>query len=769
MCLVRFVHSETSIETSPLSLYKKAQVSYCAAPLFKGASKCQGTKPSTLLPSQRRMQYAVQIHDRFHVIMIRFSFPLFVFPFLHSCTTITVSFHAHLTPTMSSSQTLPLLDELVSPNAMSKFFSSESTMLSPTSAWLNFSPRTPLFNLGRPRTMADTTGRRPSTAPAVSSTNHMQVQHPRTIAAEDTEMAYPADVAVLPSPSAFANMTGPITGNMDEWVAQSIIDVQSTSNQNELEQFLSTDFYANLPDPVFDMDVFGKPATPVGDVFGMNVDPLMRFDDCSQFPGLNYMPGQVAYGQQQIGMYMPQQYPLMTPQASSSYYLQQPPHTTSNHLPHAVQSQAYSHIPVSTSSPPTPTPPAPMRKNAKKILPTYLAEAPTKPATQPHIRINTSTIGLSTRTGKINNWDPTTDGGYISLPAPQSWVDTSSGLQFSYNRWGELLAPSIAGARPASPNVSGGVTKAAAASTFTLTPSQLHTYLTSPSNPNKPTLFIQRTPADSARRYPTAHSSCCRLSACPGQLYSDRKINVGSYRVAIDERWARFGDKSDPMVVGGYVHLYCFERFLDVVALVAEGVRVVADEREFPREARGKWACRLEGREAGVAGKFLQALRTGDGEMLDRMFAGGYARHASTPEVGRKVHERMLTCVMTEAKLGVMPLSKQQLFERRGLKRSVLMVHKGDLEVYEVSKYNELVGKRGRGEMICEGDVVVDGVVVQAGRSPEVGELVEGEVVEKKRVVNKRGKKRVVEECEDEEMEDEEEYRPNSRAKKTRN
>jgi len=539
-----------------------------------------------------------------------------------------------------------------------------------------------------------------------------------------------------------------------------------------LPQEQQPQFIHSMPQPIFDTEIFQKPATPLRSSFAdMNIDP--RATIINQEPQTEY-PAIMAAQQQPY--YYPQstQYPAVTPAPQQAYCY---PQSTQ----YQGQPQFYAAAPPLQASVPT-EPAFPVQQPAlRTITPqlrrvlkpktlkkpaataskiTYNAEAPKKTGAFRTVRINASTIGLSTRTGKINNWDPLTDGGYITPPAPLPWTDAATGFTFTYNKWGELKST-------------------------TLTAHQLTTYLLSRSNPRHqqggPILYLQRTPADSARRYPTTASSTCRLASCPGHLHSGRKIAVGAYRVAIDERWGRVAN-SDPMVVAGYVHLYCLERFLDLPGLVARGVRFQVDERVIDTEPRGRFAPSFVGEgnvgraEADVAKRFIKALTApSQAAALIALFPnGGYPIYASYPLGGRKPHARTLVAAMTTVKNAAIPQSKIKMFTERGLKRSHLLVNLGDLEVSEVAKANEIIRKSkawksGKGELMWEDDVVElrQGleVVVEEGRAPE--ELVEGDVGGTGR---KRGRsdEDVEDEDPEDEGEDEREYMPAVQAKRAR-
>jgi len=265
-------------------------------------------------------------------------------------------------------------------------------------------------------------------------------------------------------------------------------------------------------------------------------------------------------------------------------------------------------------------------------------------------------------------------------------VDRGSGLVFHYNVFGELFAPcaSQKELERIQDNIENGGSGRKPKVTFT--PDQLTSYLLKPSHLSQhgPTLFIQRTPADSARRYPTTTSSTCRFASCPAH----GKINVGSYRVAIDER----PGQGDPFVVAGYVHLYCLERFVDLPELIRRGGNVVVDERVLKSEPKGRFAPSLAGsHEAATARTFLTALRDDDTITLDTFFPnGGYAHHPphhpSTLPPSAWPHHNTLTYLMHKLKISKMPASRIRQQTDRGMNAGNVLVHMGDLEMSEQAR-----------------------------------------------------------------------------------
>jgi len=537
------------------------------------------------------------------------------------------------------------------------------------------------------------------------------VPEPKT-ANSKTETITATDVNMntdLPSPSFFAPLfeNNPLDDftNLETWLYNhNLISPTQPTSQPEA---LTSNFFANLPDPVFDTHVFGKPPTPIVATFAdLEIDPLIHFE---QGPLGNVQPHLMSWEQGNFEVVQtrpdfPQMQtsypePSQALQPQHPYYSQQPALRAPAQLQqnyHQQQPASYDRMltpilpsrniqvrtPPTASSVNTPSsiiPPTLKRKKSiDNTLISYPFERPKKPSpSRSFVRTNQKTKGLTTRTGKINHYDPSSDGGYVSLPQPAPWMDKDSGLVFHYNVFGELFAP-CAGQkeleRVLEEENDGRKPK------VTFTAEELTSYLLSRQNPCPPALFLQRTPADSARRYPTTTSSACRFASCPAH----GKINVGSYRVAIDER----PNQSDPFVVAGYMHLYCLERFVDLPELVKRGVNVVVDERVLKSEPKGKFAPSLgNSAEAATARTFLAALRDEDPIVLHSLFPnGGYPIHTKSSNGAPKPHHNTLTYLMHKLKISKMPASRIRQQADRGMNAGNVLVHMGDLEVAEQAR-----------------------------------------------------------------------------------
>ncbi|KAI4201660.1 MAG: hypothetical protein LQ350_003139 [Teloschistes chrysophthalmus] len=99
-------------------------------------------------------------------------------------------------------------------------------------------------------------------------------------------------------------------------------------------------------------------------------------------------------------------------------------------------------------------------------------------------------------------------------------------------------------------------------------------------------LWIQRNPADSARRYASPQSNRCRFEDC---FATYNVINQGHIRVCFDESQSYLdnGDrKADPFYCAGFIHLNCLERLLDFPSICAT-LPIMPDSRELRNEPRG--------------------------------------------------------------------------------------------------------------------------------------------------------------------------------------
>ena len=246
---------------------------------------------------------------------------------------------------------------------------------------------------------------------------------------------------------------------------------------------------------------------------------------------------------------------------------------------------------------------------------------------------------LASRASRQTEYDA--EAHYTPLPyVPQSWGC------FRYTRFGELQP----------------------GDTFTV--AQILHYLTNHPNHTDPSrqlmLWIQRLPADSKLRYPNGKlSHRCRFEACPGEF---NLINQGHYRVAFDEL-THSHPNHNPMHNAGYVHLFCFERFLDFPEL-CKFLDIRVETRTLPNEPKGRNGMMFKtSAEVWLAQAFIETCRKD-------LTPDGYP-HCSLPN---RPHEGTLTHRLTVKKLEGETTHERAAREKRGGGDSVVSGHLGDLE-----------------------------------------------------------------------------------------
>ncbi|KAF1980291.1 hypothetical protein BU23DRAFT_562673 [Bimuria novae-zelandiae CBS 107.79] len=224
----------------------------------------------------------------------------------------------------------------------------------------------------------------------------------------------------------------------------------------------------------------------------------------------------------------------------------------------------------------------------------------------PEVRINKTTKGLTTRTAKINKYDPRRHYTYTMHPlgtaqkpegddwAGRLYVHKYSDSPIKDQKIGESTIPIYELADRAMPA------------------DKIWDFILSyPYERNKLTLRIQVQPADAGRRY-KKDADKCRFAKCPSRLGGqNRTIKHGMYRVAFDER---NDDNYDPYAACcGFVHLYCMERFLDF-EYICRKANVEVDRRvHFRGEPKGKLGCAIDGKHARageIAENFILAAQT---------------------------------------------------------------------------------------------------------------------------------------------------------------
>lgn len=183
---------------------------------------------------------------------------------------------------------------------------------------------------------------------------------------------------------------------------------------------------------------------------------------------------------------------------------------------------------------------------------------PTWDPNKPWVKINATTEGRNLRSAKIQGFNPAEV--YTPLPEiPQPWGS------FAYTQHGELEANRV------------------------YSVAEIRNFLYEHPLNNLPDgqakqfrLWVQRSPADSARRYPHQNSSRCRFHDCFGP---ERGIHAGHFRVTFDEQSFQNANV-DPFLNAGYVHLFCLEQLMDFPQIVRDfDIRI--DDRALPAEPDG--------------------------------------------------------------------------------------------------------------------------------------------------------------------------------------
>jgi len=323
--------------------------------------------------------------------------------------------------------------------------------------------------------------------------------------------------------------------------------------------------------------------------------------------------------------------------------------------------------------------PQPMDDNKRKSVVNqrniYVSEQPKLDLDKPWIRINKTTRGETTRTAKVNQFDAST----VYTPRPHPLGNWNSGRNdFKYTTHGEWKDST----RPAT-----------AIRDFILRyPEDINRGI-------KLKLMIQVTPTDSARRYLSQTWTKCRFAECPAYQNGSGTILHGHYRVAFDERTfsSSADDPYDPhLAAGAYVHLYCFERFLDMEEICRKA-HVHADARVIAKEPRGKFAASLAGHpEYETVHKFIKEAMKPGGNVRKIEGWENYPHHKDY--MGKpKPHEDTLVYRMHETKALARPPAQLKQFQARGIGPTHLLFNHGDLDLYMEATMLEKTTKAKKG------------------------------------------------------------------------
>lgn len=358
-----------------------------------------------------------------------------------------------------------------------------------------------------------------------------------------------------------------------------------------------------------------------------------------------------------------------------------PPITsTSSALPNSLQfpepvseinKRAARRRPGSSSSSSTGSSHNASRTQKKTKIHGFSAQKPTFDPDHPWVRTNAITEGKSTRTGKCNDYRPTEFYKVVDHP-----IGTWDGPKhrFKYDKHGGLYKAE-----------------------YTTKTLQEFLYHHPGTDERKLVLWIQRTPADSARRYPTAEFARCRFADCPAREYGYHgNIQVGHYRVALDEKWNMHKEATDPYFAAGYVHLYCLERFMDFSDL-CNRLDVRLDSRHITHEPNHHFAAALDGAERAVAERFLEACRFGFVNEFRQ-----YAIRADSSSGDAVIHKYSLTYAMNAAHNKARPAFQKRELKSRELRGSQIIVHKGDLQMCCEAR---AAGRKPKGKRIRAEDI----------------------------------------------------------------
>ncbi|OAG03830.1 uncharacterized protein CC84DRAFT_1207096 [Paraphaeosphaeria sporulosa] len=201
------------------------------------------------------------------------------------------------------------------------------------------------------------------------------------------------------------------------------------------------------------------------------------------------------------------------------------------------------------------------------------------------VRINRTTKGLTTRTAKINNYDPR--NFYTYMPHPLGTLEQPWGAP-----WKAQGSPYLHEYRDSSLKEQDGGEEIAIyeLKNREMNPDEIQDFILGyPYHRNKLTLRLQVTPGDSGRRYRQGADKC-RFKDCPNRVSGvPATIKHGWFRIAFDER---DDDEYDPFAANcGFVHLYCMERFLDF-EYICRKAHVVVDFRvQMRNEPKGTFAA----------------------------------------------------------------------------------------------------------------------------------------------------------------------------------
>ncbi|KAJ4373179.1 hypothetical protein N0V83_003471 [Neocucurbitaria cava] len=298
-----------------------------------------------------------------------------------------------------------------------------------------------------------------------------------------------------------------------------------------------------------------------------------------------------------------------------------------------------------------------------KITVVRAGEKPKKCEEKSWVRVNNTTKGETTRTARINHF---TDEGpkYKVKPLPVGdWEFGKFKFEYTHHNGMDEFKKR------------------------TMTARQIHEYISE--FPGDLRIWIQVTPGDSARRYASKSHSECIFEQCPNRQWANKgTIEVGTYRVAFDEKHKTYGKGVvDPFDCVAYAHLYCIERFLDF-DYVCQVVDVKVDARgEMAKEPKGEAAFTFSGKhlaEKAIAEKFVKAAKADQLRRTPEFFA--YPNHTDYKKGEPKPHDQTLVAAMFNVNWEHRTRSQLKQFVYRNIKPGSFGIHRGDQEIIMVDK-----------------------------------------------------------------------------------
>ncbi|KAH9872425.1 hypothetical protein IAQ61_005260 [Plenodomus lingam] len=301
-----------------------------------------------------------------------------------------------------------------------------------------------------------------------------------------------------------------------------------------------------------------------------------------------------------------------------------------------------------------------------KVKPVRAGQKPKKHEDKTWVRINTTTKGETTRTARINAF---ADVGkkYKYHPLPVGDWQSSSGFKFEYTHHFEMDE----------------------FKKQSLSARQIHEYITEYPSDNL-RIWIQITPGDSARRYASEPHSRCIFEQCPNRKWGGKAtIEVGSYRVAFDEKHKKYGKGvCDPFDCVGFAHLYCMERFLDFAG-ICEIADVKVDDRSGLRKepkaiAAFTFLNNKHVYDKLIAEKFIRAAQAGALQRTPEF--RDYPNHCDYSRGQPKPHANTLVAALYETNLSHRTRSQIKQFVNRKILPGVFPIHRGDQEMANIDK-----------------------------------------------------------------------------------